>query len=46
MFAVGSLSARLTETPMLHGGIRQILVGGLAATVTYTAGGLVGVSVG
>ncbi len=44
VFAVGALTARLSGRPALIGGGRMLLIGALAAAVTYLVGHLVGVS--
>ncbi len=41
-FAGGGLVARLTDRPFLRGALRQLLLGTLAAGVTYLIGGVVG----
>jgi vacuolar iron transporter family protein len=41
-FAGGGLVSRLTDRPFLYGAVRQLLLGALAATVTYGLGSLVG----
>jgi VIT1/CCC1 family predicted Fe2+/Mn2+ transporter len=44
LFAVGAATARLSDRPMLWGGLRMLCIGGLAAGVTYGIGHLLGVS--
>jgi VIT1/CCC1 family predicted Fe2+/Mn2+ transporter len=44
LFAVGAATARLSDRPLLWGGFRMLLIGGLAASVTYGIGHLLGVS--
>jgi vacuolar iron transporter family protein len=44
-FAGGGVVARLTGRPVLRGGLRQLLLGALAAGVTYLIGHLVGTAV-
>jgi VIT1/CCC1 family predicted Fe2+/Mn2+ transporter len=44
-FIGGGLVAKLTDRPFLRGAIRQLLLGGLAAGVTYLVGMAVGASV-
>lgn len=41
LFAAGALVARLTSRPVLHGGLRQLALGALAAAVTFGIGNLV-----
>jgi vacuolar iron transporter family protein len=41
-FAGGGLVARLTDRPFLRGATRQLLLGALAASITYLIGHLVG----
>jgi VIT1/CCC1 family predicted Fe2+/Mn2+ transporter len=42
LFTTGALVARLTTRPMWYGGLRQLLLGGAAAAVTYGVGTLFG----
>ena len=44
-FTGGGLVARLTDRPFLRGALRQLLLGALAAGVTYLIGRLVGATV-
>lgn len=44
LFAVGALAARLSDRPALFGGLRMLLIGAAAATVTYGIGRLFGVA--
>lgn len=44
LFACGAVVTRLTARPWWFGGIRQLLLGGAAATLTYFVGELVGSS--
>lgn len=44
LFVVGALAARLSERPALFGGARMLLIGALAAAVTYGIGKLFGVT--
>jgi VIT1/CCC1 family predicted Fe2+/Mn2+ transporter len=46
LFLTGVLVARFTARPWWHGGGRQLLLGGLAAMVTYAVGALVGTTLG
>jgi VIT1/CCC1 family predicted Fe2+/Mn2+ transporter len=46
LFLCGALVTRLTPRPWWYGGARQVLIGAVAAAVTYGVGGLVGVGVG
>ncbi len=41
-FIGGGLVSRLTDRPFLYGAVRQLLLGALAASVTYGLGSLVG----
>jgi VIT1/CCC1 family predicted Fe2+/Mn2+ transporter len=41
-FAGGGLVARLTDRPFLRGALRQLLLGALAAGITYLIGTVVG----
>lgn len=45
LVATGALTARLTGRPLWFGGIRQLVLGGLSAAVTYGIGLLVGVGI-
>ena len=44
LFGVGALAARLSERPALFGGARMLLIGALAAVVTYGIGKAFGVT--
>ena len=44
LFVVGALTAKLSERPVLFGGLRMLLIGATAAAVTYGVGRLLGVS--
>jgi vacuolar iron transporter family protein len=44
LFGVGALAARLSERPALFGGARMLLIGALAAAVTYGIGKAFGVT--
>jgi VIT1/CCC1 family predicted Fe2+/Mn2+ transporter len=44
LFAVGYTTAQLTDRPHLWGGIRMMLIGGVATGVTYLVGRVLGVS--
>ncbi|WP_067142495.1 VIT1/CCC1 transporter family protein [Microtetraspora malaysiensis] len=46
LFATGALVARLTARSPLYGGGRQLVLGALAAAVTYGVGSLVGTFIG
>ncbi|MEV5413224.1 VIT1/CCC1 transporter family protein [Thermopolyspora sp. NPDC052614] len=46
LFVVGALVARLTTRPLWYGGLRQLLLGGAAAAVTYGIGTLFGATLG
>jgi VIT1/CCC1 family predicted Fe2+/Mn2+ transporter len=41
-FLGGGLVARLTDRPFLRGALRQLLLGAVAAGLTYAIGSLVG----
>jgi VIT1/CCC1 family predicted Fe2+/Mn2+ transporter len=43
LFLCGALVTRLTPRPWWYGGARQVLIGAVAAAVTYGVGSLVGV---
>jgi VIT1/CCC1 family predicted Fe2+/Mn2+ transporter len=43
LFVVGALVSLLTGKGLLYSGLRQVLIGGAAALVTYTVGALMGV---
>ncbi|MEU2611523.1 VIT1/CCC1 transporter family protein [Micromonospora sp. NPDC007271] len=44
LFVAGAIVARFTYRPWWSSGLRQLLLGGLAATATYFVGTLIGVS--
>jgi vacuolar iron transporter family protein len=44
-FVGGGMVARLTDRPFLRGAVRQLVLGALAAGVTYLIGSLVGATV-
>ena len=46
LMAGGMVVGRLTGRPMLRSGLRQLILGGVAITVTYTVGRLIGPHVG
>ena len=46
LFFAGAFVTRLTPRPWWYGGIRQVLVGAVAAAVTYGFGALVGIGLG
>jgi VIT1/CCC1 family predicted Fe2+/Mn2+ transporter len=46
LFLCGALVTRLTPRPWWYGGARQVLIGAVAAAVTYGVGSLVDVGVG
>jgi len=46
LFAAGALVARLTGRPWWRNGLRQLLLGGAAAALTYGVGAAIGVGVG
>lgn len=46
LFAVGALTSLFTGRNLVYSGVRMVLVGGAAATVTFLIGRLIGVSVG
>jgi VIT1/CCC1 family predicted Fe2+/Mn2+ transporter len=45
LFVVGALVSLLTGRSLLYSGLRQVVIGGAAAVVTYVVGSLIGVSV-
>jgi Uncharacterized membrane protein len=45
LFTTGALVAKLTTRPMWYGGLRQLLLGGAAAAVTYTVGTAFGAAI-
>lgn len=42
LFLAGGAVSRMTARPMLYGGLRQLVLGGLAAAVTFGIGSLIG----
>ena len=46
LFLCGALVTRLTPRPWVYGGARQVLIGAVAAAVTYGVGSLVDIGVG
>jgi VIT1/CCC1 family predicted Fe2+/Mn2+ transporter len=46
LFVTGALVSRFTNRPWWYSGLRQVVLGGLAAAVTYAVGGAVGTTVG
>jgi VIT1/CCC1 family predicted Fe2+/Mn2+ transporter len=46
LFACGALVTNITSRPWWYGGVRQLVLGGAAAGVTYLIGDLVGASLG
>jgi len=46
LFVLGWGISRLTRRPVLYTAVRQVLLGGIAAAVTYGVGSLIGVGVG
>jgi VIT1/CCC1 family predicted Fe2+/Mn2+ transporter len=46
LFLVGALISLLTHRPMVRAGARQLLIGALAAAITYGAGNLAGSAIG
>jgi vacuolar iron transporter family protein len=46
LFVCGALVTRLTVRPWWYGGTRQLLLGGLAAAITYAVGSAVGAGLG
>lgn len=45
LFVAGALVGRFTDRPWWRGGLRQLVLGGLAAVATYGIGALIGVGV-
>jgi VIT1/CCC1 family predicted Fe2+/Mn2+ transporter len=45
LFSLGALVSRFTQRSFLYGGVRQLFLGGIAATATYGVGLAVGTSV-
>jgi vacuolar iron transporter family protein len=46
LFGCGAVVTRVTNRPWWYGGLRQLVLGGLAAALTYGIGALVGVGLG
>lgn len=46
LFVCGAVVTRLTVRPWWYGGLRQMLLGGVAAAITYAVGSLVGAGLG
>ena len=46
LFLCGAFVTKLTPRPWWYGGLRQVLVGAVAAAVTYAFGALVGSGIG
>ena len=46
LFACGALVTNITSRSWWYGGVRQLVLGGVAAGVTYVIGDLVGASLG
>ncbi|MET0422937.1 MAG: VIT1/CCC1 transporter family protein, partial [Actinoplanes sp.] len=44
LFAAGAVVARFTARPWWQGGLRQLVLGALAAAATYGIGALIGVN--
>jgi VIT1/CCC1 family predicted Fe2+/Mn2+ transporter len=44
LFGAGAVVTSVTTRPWWYGGVRQMLLGGAAAAITYGVGALVGVS--
>lgn len=44
LFGAGAVVTSVTTRPWWYGGVRQMLLGGVAAAITYGVGALVGVS--
>ncbi|MDQ1695054.1 MAG: vacuolar iron transporter family protein, partial [Frankiaceae bacterium] len=45
LFAAGAVVARLTRQPLWYGGVRQLVLAVIAASVTYGVGRAIGTSV-
>jgi VIT1/CCC1 family predicted Fe2+/Mn2+ transporter len=45
LFGCGAIVTRITSRPWWYGGLRQLVLGGAAAGVTYAVGNLVGVAI-
>ena len=46
LFGCGAVVTQLTVRPWWYGGLRQMLLGGIAAAITYAVGSLVGAGLG
>ena len=46
LFVCGAVVTRLTVRPWWYGGLRQMLLGGIAAAITYGVGSMVGAGLG
>jgi VIT1/CCC1 family predicted Fe2+/Mn2+ transporter len=44
LFGAGAMVTQVTSRPWWYGGVRQMLMGGIAAAITYGVGALVGMS--
>jgi VIT1/CCC1 family predicted Fe2+/Mn2+ transporter len=44
LFGAGAVVTQVTTRPWWYGGVRQMLMGGIAAAITYGVGALVGMS--
>jgi VIT1/CCC1 family predicted Fe2+/Mn2+ transporter len=44
LFGAGAMVTQVTSRPWWYGGVRQMLLGGIAAAITYGVGALVGMS--
>jgi VIT1/CCC1 family predicted Fe2+/Mn2+ transporter len=44
LFGAGAVVTQVTTRPWWYGGVRQVLLGGIAAAITYGVGALVGMS--
>jgi VIT1/CCC1 family predicted Fe2+/Mn2+ transporter len=46
LFAAGAIVTRVTSRPWWFGGLRQLILGAVAAALTYGIGNLVGTGLG
>ena len=46
LFVCGAIVTRVTSRPWWYGGLRQLLLGALAAAVTYGLGPVIGAGLG